>query len=79
MQSHLKTLIVMAVVQFLSYILVVASWRAIAKDQLPAALWIDGVYTTVQFFMIQRIAQSDQSVWAWLGPVAGGILAPVWA
>ena len=46
----------------------------VAQDNVPAALMIDGIYTTAQFFIIKRIAQSDDTVWVWLGMTVGGVL-----
>jgi len=64
----------MMIAQFLNYSLAVYSWRMIARDDLAGALMIDAVYTTAQFYIIRRIAQSDDTVWAWLGMTVGGVL-----
>jgi len=74
MRHHVKSFVIMMIAQFLNYSLAVYSWRMIAQDNVPAALMVDGVYTTAQFFIIRRIAQSDDTVWAWLGMTVGGVL-----
>ena len=74
MRHHVKSFVIMMIAQFLNYSLAVYSWRMIAQDNMPAALMVDGVYTTAQFFIIRRIAQSDDTVWAWLGMTVGGVL-----
>jgi hypothetical protein len=74
MRHHAKSFAVMMIAQFLNYSLAVYSWRMIARDDLAGALMIDAVYTTAQFYIIRRIAQSDDTVWAWLGMTVGGVL-----
>jgi len=72
--GHLRNLLVMIVGQFLSYSIVVYSWRAIAEKNVNKAVLVDIIYCTVQYHIIRKIANSKDSMWTWLGMVIGGCL-----
>ena len=74
LKSHLKNFITMMVSQFLSYSIVVYSWRAIAENNISKSMAIEVLYCTTQYFVIRRIANSKDSVSTWFGMVVGGCI-----
>lgn len=74
MRHHIKVFVQLLLSQFVNYTLAVYSWRMVAKEHVGAAVLVDIVYSSAQFFIIRRIASGDDSVWAWLGMVCGGAL-----
>ena len=64
----------MALCQFLSYSIVVYSWRAVAEKNIHKAMYIEVAYCITQYFVIRKIANSKDSVWTLLGMIFGGCL-----
>lgn len=71
---HLRNFFTMLVSQFLSYSIVVYSWRTIAQNDVPKAMMIEVLYCTVQFYVIRRIANSTDSLSTLLGMIVGGCI-----
>jgi hypothetical protein len=71
---HFNNFITMAFSQFLSYSIVVYSWRLIAEQNVPRSMFIEFLYCTIQYFVIRRIANSKDSVSTWLGMCVGGCI-----
>ena len=63
-----------AAVQILSYSLLTVNFRAIASGRLPLALLTDGINASLSFFIIRRIAKSEDSFIGWLGYLTGSLI-----
>ena len=74
MIKNLKLFSLMVIGQFLVYAISVYSWKMVAHDEVSRAMIADGIYSTVQFFVIRRIVMNDNTLWAWAGMVFGGVL-----
>ena len=70
----LKEFSTYAAVQLLSYFILTINFRAVASNRLPTALFTDGVNATLSFFIIRRIAKSDDSTVGWLGYLCGSLI-----
>ncbi len=60
--------------QTVSYALITYNYRSIAHDRLAFALLTDGVYASFNFFVIRKIAKSDDSIVSWFGYVVGSLI-----
>lgn len=62
--------------QAISYALITLSMRGVAAgiQQLPLILLTDGINVTLSFFVIRRIAHSEDSIVGWLGYLAGSLV-----
>ncbi len=62
-----------AIVQCCGYALLTVNFRAIASGRLPLALLTDGINASLAFFIIRRIAKSEDSFIGWLGYLTGSL------
>lgn len=58
--------------QCLSYFLITANYRAIARGSYGWTAVTDLFFASVNFFMIKKVAKSDTKA-AWLGYTCGGV------
>ena len=72
--KHLREFFLFFMIQILSYSILTVNFRAVANGQLTRALVSDGINATFSFFVIRRIAKSDDSVVGWAGYVAGSLI-----
>jgi hypothetical protein len=73
-RGGLKTFLVMALVQFISYSNLVINTRAIAGGLIPAAMVTDAAASAISFFIIRKVAKEDGYA-ALVGMMLGGSLA----
>jgi hypothetical protein len=73
-RAQLKEAGTYALVQSLAYFLLVVNYRAVAAANIPLALATDGAYASFMFFVIRRIAKSEDSKPGFVGYVLGSLL-----
>jgi hypothetical protein len=59
--------------QVVSYAVITYNYRAIAHGNLYGALASDALNATFSFFVIKRIAKSDDALVPWMGHVLGSL------
>ena len=77
---ELKTVGVMALLQSLIYSLSVYGWRMVYTHNVPGAVGIDILYSTMQFLMVYKIStklQRQDTIFAWIGIVIGAAAGTV--
>ena len=78
--QELKTVAVMALLQSLIYSLSVYGWRMVYTHNVPGAVGIDILYSTMQFLMVYKIStklQKQDTIFAWIGIVIGATVGTI--
>jgi hypothetical protein len=57
--------------QILSYSMVCFSFRAVAQAHYAASVGVDIIYASLTFFVLRKIAKSEDTLIAWAGYTAG--------
>lgn len=65
-------------IQVISYGLLCINFRAIAKADYAQAIITDFLIATLNFFIIRKIAKSEETVHQWFGYALGGAVGSVW-
>jgi hypothetical protein len=68
-----KEAAILAVVQLLLYGLLCLNYRAVAQTQYNLAALSDFTIASMNFFVIRKIAKSDEAFHQWLGYVIGSV------
>lgn len=71
---RLYELLTYATVQAVSYSILTVNFRAVASSRLFVALATDGVNATLGFFIIRRIARSEESQIGFFGYLTGSLI-----
>ena len=74
MMQKLKEAGILALVQILSYSIVCVNYRAVAETQYHIAAGSDFLFASFNFFVIRKIAKSEDSLHQWAGYVTGSVL-----
>lgn len=61
-------------IQATSYSLITYNFRSIAVGNIPAALVSDAINASLGFFVIRRIARSEDSLIGWAGYLLGSLV-----
>lgn len=67
----------MFVIQLISYTLLVINFRAVAQADYFWSALTDFTIASFSFFVIKKIAKSDDSIHLWLGYALGGLAGSV--
>lgn len=71
----LKAGFILFLCQLVAYTLVTMNFRYVAQGNVAYALGTDALHASLSFFVIKRIAQSeDASVGPWLGYLLGSLV-----
>lgn len=71
-----RTFLLMAGMQFVSYVNLTVNYRAIAHKQIPVAMCTDALAGLISFWFVRKIARDDSHpTAALLGVMLGGSLA----
>lgn len=70
----MNTFLLMAGVQFLSYLNLTINFRAIAAGNTLASMLTDAVASAVSYFIIRKVSKTEDG-WALVGMIVGGSLA----
>ena len=73
-KRHLRDFFLFFFIQVASYSLLTYNFKAIADHHLPKALVSDGINAAFSFFVIRKIAKSDDSIVACAGYVCGSLV-----
>jgi hypothetical protein len=73
MRQKLKEAAVLFFIQICSYGLLCITFRAVAETQYHLAAMTDFALASMSFFIIRKIARSEDAVHQWLGYVAGSV------
>ena len=63
--------------QILSYGILCVNYRAVAVANIPMSALTDAMIASLSFFVIKRIAQSEDSVVEWAGYTLGSVVGSV--
>lgn len=74
MKAKIKEFLTYMIVQIVSYSIITINFRAVADGRLPLALLTDGIGSTLNFFVIRKIAKSEESTIGWLGYFVGSLI-----
>jgi hypothetical protein len=61
-------------IQLCSYAILTVNFRAVAQGKLIPSLASDAINASFAFFVIRRIAKSEDSTVGWLGYVLGSLV-----
>lgn len=75
--KKLKEFSIMFFIQVVSYTLLCINFRAVAQAHYVQSAASDFVIATLSFFVIKKIAKSDDTVHQWLGYALGGVVGSV--
>ncbi len=64
-------------IQVVSYTLLCINFRAVAQAHYVQSAASDFVIATLSFFVIKKIANSDDTVHQWLGYALGGVVGSI--
>jgi hypothetical protein len=74
MKRKIKEALVLAAIQIVSYSLLCINYRAVASTQYHRAALTDFMLATLSFFIIRKIARSEEALHQWIGYVTGSVL-----
>jgi hypothetical protein len=74
MKTKIKEALLLFVIQIASYSILCINFRAVANAQYHQAAVSDFALATMSFFIIRRIARSEDAFHQWLGYVAGSVV-----
>lgn len=73
MKQKIKDSLILFVIQLISYTLLVINFRAVAHANYLWSGVTDFAIASFSFFVIKKIAKSDDSLHLWLGYSFGGL------
>ena len=73
MKQRLKEAAILFFIQICSYSLLCINYRAVAQTQYHLAAITDFALATMSFFIIRKIARSEDALHQWMGFVAGSV------
>lgn len=71
MKSKLTNFLVFFVIQVYSYAMIVFNYRMVAQGDYFKAIASDGVYSGVNWFVIRKIAKTEECYYGFAGYVTG--------
>ena len=74
MRTKIKEFLVMFFIQVVSYGLVCINYRAVAQAHYLWAALTDFTIATLSYFVIKKIAHSDNTFHQWFGYALGGVV-----
>jgi len=77
MLIKLKEFLIMFAIQITSYSLLCINYRAVAQAHYFWASISDFAIATLGYFVIKRIATSDNTLHQWLGYALGGVVGSI--
>jgi hypothetical protein len=72
--KKLKEALLLAGIQMVSYSLLCVNFRAVANTNYHQAALTDFMLASLSFFIIRRIARSEDSLHQWIGYVTGSVI-----
>jgi uncharacterized membrane protein YfcA len=72
--QKLKEASLLALIQIVSYSLLCINYRAVATTQYHQAAITDFMIASLGFFVIRKIAKSEDSLHQWLGYAIGSVI-----
>lgn len=74
MKQKIKEAATLFVIQLCSYGLLCINYRAVAETQYHLAALTDFTLASLSFFIIRKIARSEDAFHQWVGYVAGSVV-----
>jgi hypothetical protein len=74
MITKLKEASLLACIQIVSYSLLCINYRAVATTQYHEAAVTDFMIASMSFFVIRKIAKSEDSLHQWIGYAVGSVI-----
>ena len=74
MITKLKEASLLACIQIVSYSLLCINYRAVATTQYHEAAITDFMIASMSFFVIRKIAKSEDSLHQWIGYAVGSVI-----
>jgi hypothetical protein len=74
MNQKIKEFLLMFSVQIINYCLITINYRAIAHANYVMTGISDFIFASLNFFIIKKIAKSDDTIHQWLGYSLGGVV-----
>jgi uncharacterized membrane protein YfcA len=72
--KKLKEASLLALIQIVSYSLLCINYRAVATTQYHEAAVTDFMIASLSFFVIRKIAKSEDSLHQWMGYAIGSVI-----
>lgn len=73
MKQKLKEATLLFCIQICSYSLLCVNYRAVAQTQYHVAALTDFMLASMSFFIIRKIARSEDALHQWVGYVLGSV------
>jgi hypothetical protein len=73
MKKKIKEAALLFIIQICSYSFLCINFRAVAQTQYHLAAITDFTLASMSFFIIRKIARSEDALHQWLGYVAGSV------
>jgi len=77
MGIKVKEFLLMFAIQVVSYSLICINYRAVAQAHYTWSALSDFVFASLSYFVIKRIAHSDNTFHQWLGYALGGVAGSI--
>ena len=77
MAIKIKEFLLMFAIQVASYSIICINYRAVAQAHYTWSALSDFVFASLSYFVIKRIAHSDNTFHQWLGYALGGVVGSV--
>ena len=77
MGVKVKEFLLMFAIQVASYSLICINYRAVAQVHYTWSALSDFVFASLSYFVIKRIAHSDNTFHQWLGYALGGVAGSI--
>ncbi len=74
MNHKIKEFLLMFAVQLINYCLITINYRAVAHGNYLLTGISDFIFASLNFFVIKKIAKSDDTIHQWLGYSTGGVV-----
>lgn len=77
MKKKIKEFLLMFLIQITNYSLLCINYRAVAQAHYVQSAASDFIIASLSFFVIKKIATSDDTFHQWLGYALGGVVGSI--
>ncbi len=74
MNQKIKEFLLMFSIQIINYCLITINYRAVAQGNYLLTGVSDFIFASLNFFVIKKIAKSNDTIHQWLGYSLGGVV-----
>jgi hypothetical protein len=73
-KTHIRNFLTFFIIQTICYSILTVNFRAVAEGRLAISLLSDGINASFAFFVVRKIAKSDDALSGFFGYVSGSLV-----